>query len=331
MIMEEYRHILVYGEINDGHLESITKELLGGGRYLADQIREDLIAVFIGESTTEAAREAYSFGADKVYVVRNPKLDVYDTEMYVAALSRILEKEHPRYILFGHTDRGADVGTRLSFRLNVAIATDCVELSVDEETKHLIAKKPIQGGIAMALYSTDSFPQMTTVRAKSMIPMEKNGKSGIILFYDVDLEECASRTKLVEKIVQKETGIRLEDAEIIVSGGRGIGDAEGFKKLEEVTKYLKAALGASRVACDNEWASSTIQVGITGKIVAPKVYLAVGISGASQHMTGCSRSKTIVAINKDPKAPIFNQAHFGVVGDWKIVLPAFMKKLKAMG
>jgi caffeyl-CoA reductase-Etf complex subunit CarE len=325
--MAEYKHILVYGEIIGGQIGSITKELLGGGRSLAGELGEELIAVFAGNHVTDAAREAYAFGADRVYVADNPDLANYETDLYVAAIRTVLELEQPRFLIFGHTDVGADLGPHLAFRLNVAITTDCVKLSVEEDTKHLLVTKPVYGGAAMALFSADGFPQIATVRPKSLMPIEKMERTGEIRVVDADLSQFSPRVHTIEKVVQEEEGIKLEDAEVIVSGGRGIGDVEGFKKLEELAKYLKAAVGASRVPCDEGWVSSTIQVGITGKIVAPKVYIAIGISGSSQHMTGCSRSKTIVAINKDSAAAIFQQAQYGVVGDWKVVLPAFMNKL----
>ena len=249
----------------------------------------------------------------------------------MASLAGIIEKEKPRYLLFGHTDIGADLGPRLAFRLNVAIATDCVELSVDPDTKHLIRIKPVYGGLAMAAYTSEDFPQIATVRPKSLMPADRrDSATGNVIPIDMDFDIFSSRVAFLQKFKEAVEGIKLEDAEIIVSGGRGIGDAGGFKELENAAKFLKGAVGASRVACDNGWVPATMQVGITGKIVAPNIYIAVGVSGASQHMSGCSRSKTIVAINKDPAAPIFKQSHFGVVGDWKVILPAFIDKLKTL-
>lgn len=329
--MGEYKHILVYGEIIEGELGSITKELLGGGRLLADQLAEELIAVFVGDHVTKAAREAYAFGADRVYVVDSPDFANYETEVYMMAVRTVFEMERPRFLLLGHTDVGADLGPRLAFGLNAVIITDCVKLSVEEDTKHLLATKPVYGGVAMALFSTDGFPQIVTVRPKSLMPIEKSEQTGEIRSVRVDLGQVSPRIQVLEKIVEEKEGIKLEDADIVIAGGRGIGDKEGFKKLEDLARYLKAAVGATRVPCDNGWVPSTIQVGITGKIVAPKVYIAVGISGSSQHMTGCSRSNTIVAINKDSAAAIFKYAHYGVVGDWKLVLPAFMDKLIDLG
>jgi electron transfer flavoprotein alpha subunit len=329
--MSDNKNIMIYGEIVDGKLSAITKELLGGARKLADELGEELHAVFIGNKVAESAGEACAFGADRVYVADNPKLLQYQTEPYMTTMVRIIEKEKPRYLLFGHTDTGADLGPSLSFRLNLAIASDCVELSVEPDTKHLIRIKPVYGGLAMAAYTSEDFPQMATVRPKSLMQADRKDPAKVnVIPVDIDFDISSSRVTFLQKFTEEVEGIKLEDADIIVSGGRGIGDPAGFKELENAAKFLKGAVGASRVACDNGWVPTTIQVGITGKIVAPSIYIAVGVSGASQHMSGCSRSKTIVAINKDPAAPIFKQSHYGVVGDWKVVLPAFIEKLKTL-
>jgi len=329
--MADDKNVMIYGEMIEGKLGAITKELLGGGRKLADELGEELYAVFIGNHITESAREAIAFGADKVYVVDNPRLAYFQTDLYMVSMAKVVERERPRFLLFGHTDMGADLGPRLSFRLGTAIATDCVELFVEQDTKHLLRTKPVYGGMAMATYVTEDFPQIATVRPKSLPPAERRvSVQGLAVPIDVDLDKVTSRINVVERVNEEVEGIKLEDAEVIVSGGRGIGSAEGFKELEAAAKVLKAAVGGSRVAVDNGWIPTSLQVGLTGTIVAPKIYLAVAISGASQHMTGCSRSQKIIAINKDPAAPIFKQAHFGVVGDWKIVLPAFIEKLKAL-
>ena len=210
--------------------------------------------------------------------------------------------------------------------------TDCVALEVDRETGTILRTKPIYGGLAMAVLASDGFPQIATVRPKSMSPAEKTGSAaGKTILLDVDAGTIAPRVKVLERTTEETKGVRLEDAEIIVSGGRGIGGPDGFKELEEVGRLLNGTVGGSRVAVDNGWIPTSLQIGLTGTIVAPRVYIAIGISGASQHMTGCARSQRIIAINKDAAAPIFKQAHFGVIGDWKAVLPAFIEKLKELG
>jgi electron transfer flavoprotein alpha subunit len=250
----------------------------------------------------------------------------------VKILARFIEEKRPRILLFGHTFQGAELGPRLAFRLNRGIATDCVDLSVEPDTNKLLRTKPIYGGMAMAIFTSEDFPQMATVRPKALPPAERRTCSqGNSVPFNLDFGGGSPRIRFLERVTEEVAGIKLEDADVIVSGGRGIQGKEGFRELDGLAKLLKGTVGASRVACDSGWVPSTLQVGLTGKIVAPKLYIAVGISGASQHMTGCSRSQCIVAINKDPAAPIFKQAHFGVVGDWKVVLPAFMEKLKSLG
>lgn len=323
------KDVMIYGEIVDGQLSATTKELLGGARILADALGEELAAFFVGAGVTGPGREAHAFGANRVFAVDHPELRFYNAEPYVPCLKAIIEKEEPRFMLFGHTDAGADLGPTLAFRLGIAIVTDCTDLSV--EGKRLMMTKPVHGGMASAVFTTDDPTQMATVRSKSLPPAERTAAEGTVVAAEFAPAGAAPRLWVIEKIVEEREGIRLEDAEVIVSGGRGIGGPEGFKELEELAKLLKGAVGASRVACDSGWMPSTLQVGLTGTIVAPALYVAVAISGASQHMTGCSHSKVIVAINKDPNAPIFREAHYGVVGDWKAVLPAFMGKLRNLG
>jgi electron transfer flavoprotein alpha subunit len=183
----------------------------------------------------------------------------------------------------------------------------------------------------MAVNRSEDVPQIATVRPKSLTPSDRDdARKGEIIPFAMDFDISVSPVTILEAVTQEVEGIKLEDAEVVISGGRGIGDPEGFRQLEDAAKFLKGAVGASRVACDNGWMPTTVQVGITGKIVATRLYFAIGISGASQHMSGCSRSKIIVAVNKDPAAAIFKQAQFGVVGDWKVILPAFIEKLKTL-
>jgi len=330
--MTDYRNILIYGELAEGGLASITKELLNGGRKLADDLGEELHVLFVGASVADPAREAFDFRVDRIYVKEDRCLERYEGDAYAAVLAQAAEKLRPRIVLFGNTEVGADLGPRFAFKVQQAVATDCVALEVDRETGTLLRTKPVYGGLAMAVLGSDGFPQVATVRPKSMPPAEKTGSGeGEPYTIDVDMTAVSPRVKVLGRTTEETKGVRLEDAEVIVSGGRGMGGPEGFKKLEEVSRFLSGTVGGSRVAVDNGWIPTSLQVGLTGTIVAPRVYIAVGISGASQHMTGCARSQRIIAINKDSAAPIFKQAHFGVVGDWKAVLPAFLEKLKELG
>jgi electron transfer flavoprotein alpha subunit len=215
--------------------------------------------------------------------------------------------------------------------LNTTASLGCLELAIDPESKLLLQTKPVYGGNAQAVFTCQSYPQIATVRPKAIAPLERDeSRKGEVITIDAGLDPSAIRTKVLEKVPEEVEGIRLEDAEVIVSGGRGIGGAEGFKQLEELARMLRGAVGATRPPCDNEWVPAGAQIGLTGKIVTPDLYIAVALSGSSQHMSGCSGSKTIVAINKDPEANIFREARFGVVGDWKKVLPAFSEKAKEL-
>ena len=208
---------------------------------------------------------------------------------------------------------------------------DCIELSIDPESKLLLQSRPVYGGAARAIFVSEAKPQMATVRAKAMNPSPRDdSRRGEITAVDAGLDASMLRTRVVDRVKEEVTGIKLEDAEVIVSGGRGLGGPEGFKDLEELARILGGAVGASRPPCDSGWVPAHYQVGLTGKIVTPELYIAVGISGASQHMAGCSGAKTIIAINKNPEANIFNEATYGVVGDLKQVLPAFIAKVKEL-
>jgi len=329
--MAESKGIMVYGEIVEGSLSSITTELLGCGRQLADESKEDLLCVLIADQLGEAPQKAVAFGADKVYTAQDPLLKEYQTDSYVTIMEKAVKDISPRILLMGQTSVGRDLAPRLAFRLGVSVAMDCLELKIDPETKLLQQTRPVYGGNARAVFSSDSFPQMATVRQKAMSPLEPDeSRKGEIAPIEIALDPAAIRTKVIETVKEEVEGIKLEDAEAIVSGGRGIGDPEGFKQLEALAKVLKGAVGASRPPCDNGWVPDTMQVGLTGKIVTPELYIAVAISGASQHLAGCSGAKNLVAINRDAEANIFKEARLGVVGDWKQVLPAFTEKVKEL-
>jgi len=329
--MAEYKGVMVYGEMVDGKLSSITTELLGGGRRLADELKEDLACILVGDKLGDAPQKAISYGADKVYTVEDPLLKDYQTDAYVAAMEKAVKETSPRVLLFGQTAVGRDLSPRLAFRLGTALSMDCLELSIDPASKLLQETRPVYGGNARATFCSELLPQMVTVRQKAMSPLEPNeAKKGEITAIKAELDPAKIRTKVLDTIKEEVAGVKLEDASIIIAGGRGIGGPDGFKQLEELAKSLKGAVGASRPPSDNKWVPESWQIGLTGKIVTPEVYIAVAISGASQHLAGCSGSKNIIAINKDPEANIFKEARFGVVGDWKQVLPTFTQKVKEL-
>jgi len=329
--MAEYKGVLIYGEVTEGKLAAITAELLGGGRKLANDLGQELSAVLVGSNISNFAKEVISLGADKVYVVDDPLLKDYQTDSYVSVMEKVVKQVMPRILLLGQTSTGRDLAPRLAFRLGTAASMDCVELAIDPTSKLLLQTKPVYGGNAKAIFTCESFPQIATVRPKAISPLAPDAsRKGEVINIQAGLDPLAIRTKVLERVKEEVEGIKLEDAPIVVGGGRGIGSAEGFKQLEELAKALKGAVGATRPPCDNSWVPAGAQIGLTGKIIAPDLYIAVALSGASQHMSGCSGCKNIVAINKDAEANIFREAHFGVVGDWKKVLPAFTNKVKEL-
>lgn len=329
--MAEYNGVMVFCEVAKDKLAAIASEGLGCGRKLADSLGQPLYAALVGSGVSNLARDVIAFGADKVYVVDDQLLKDYQTDSYTAVMEKVAKQVMPQVIILGQTAIGRDLAPRLSFRLGTTATLDCIDLAIDPASKRLLQTKPVYGGNAQALFTFDTNPQIATVRAKTMSAPEANpSRQGEVIKIDAGLAQAAIKARVLNKVVEEVAGIKLEDARVVVAGGRGIGSVDGFKQLEDLAKLLKGAVGASRPPCDNGWAPDTIQIGLTGKIVAPELYFAVAISGSSQHMSGCSGCKSIVAINKDPEANIFREARFGVVGDWKKILPAFTNKVKQL-
>jgi electron transfer flavoprotein alpha subunit len=330
--MAEYKGILVCGELVDGKLAAITTEMLGCGRKLADELKEDLSCLLASDSIGEASKEAIAFGADKVYTVEHPALKEYQADSYIQVAEKLAKDISPRLILMGQTSMGRDLAPRLAFRLGASLTTDCLDLSLDPETKLLVQTRPVYGGNAQAIFTSEFMPQMATVRTKAMSPLERDdSRKGEVIPTKIDIDTSKVRTKILETVKEEAVGIKLEDAPVIVSGGRGLGGPEPFQTtLKELADLLQGAVGASRPPADNGWVPEALHIGLTGKIVAPDIYIAIAISGASQHTAGCSGSKHIIAINKDPEANIFREAEFGVVGKYEEVVPALTNKLKEL-
>jgi len=329
--MADYKGVLVHCEVEQGKLAAIATELLGCGRTLANELKQALSAVLIGSGVSDLAQQAISYGADKVYVVDDPLLKDYQTDSYIPAMEKVAAAVMPQIIIMGQTSIGRDLAPRLAFRLNTAATLDCLELVIDAGSGRLHQTKPVYGGNARAIYVCSTDPQIVTVRSKAMTPLTPDSsRQGEVVKVAAGIDAAAIRTKVLRKVSEQVEGVKLEDAAVVVAGGRGIGSADGFKQLAELAKIFKGAVGASRPPCDNGWIPDTVQIGLTGKIVAPDLYLAVALSGSSQHLSGCSGAKTIVAINKDPEANIFKVAHFGAVGDWKQILPPLTAKIKEL-
>ncbi len=330
--MADSKGILICGECADGALVSVTAELLGIGRKLADDLGEELSCVLLSDSVGGASQEAITFGADKVYVIENALLKEYITDPYVTAMDKLCKEVNPNILIMGQTSMGRDLGPRLAFRLETGLTTDCIELSIDPDTKLMLQTKPVYGGNALSVVvCEEARPQMATVRSKTQTPLESDAsRKGEVISFDAGLDASSAREKFLERQLVEAEGIKLEDADIVVCGGRGMGGPENFDQIYALAKILGAAVGASRPPCDSGWVPATIQVGLTGKMVSPSLYIAIAISGASQHVSGCSGSKNVIAINKDPEANIFKVAQYGIVGDFKKILPPFTEKVKEL-
>jgi electron transfer flavoprotein alpha subunit len=330
--MDTNKGVLLCGEVDKGKLVSVTLELLGIGRKLANELGQELAILLMGSKISDPAQEAIAFGADKVYVADTPALEQYNSDAYTMVAANLCRKTLPDVVLLGQTDAGLDMAPRLTGRLQGALAMDCIELGIDKDSRLLRTTKPVFGGNALATFvSKGARPQMATVRVRTMRPAERDSsRKGEIVPLDVAFDPSAVKVKVLEQVDEKAEGVKLEDAEVVVSGGRGIGSAENFKMLWDLASLFDGAVGGTRAACEQGWLPMTRQVGQTGKIVSPKLYIAVALSGAMQHVAGCSGSKCIVAINKDPEAYIFKVAHYGIVGDFKEAVPGLIERFREL-
>ena len=321
--------VLIVGEITEGRLSPTSKEVLAAGRALADGLGQELAIGLLGWGLEGVAGEAFSFGADKVYAVENPLLEGFQVDFHLAALDKLCREVAPNVLLLGRTLAGREVAPRLAFRIGVGLAQDCLEVRIDPETGRLLAHRPVYGGNAMAIVACIDTPQIAAIRPKAYDPLDADeSRQGEVVRFNVEIDSSMARAKVVGVVKEEVEGVKLEDARIVVAGGRGLGGPEPFADLEELARVIGAGVGASRAAVDSGWVPPSWQVGLTGKTITPDLYITVGISGASQHMAGCSGAKVIVAINEDPDANIFKESLFGVVGDWKQVLPAFTEALR---
>jgi caffeyl-CoA reductase-Etf complex subunit CarE len=330
--LADRKGVAIVGEISNGRLASITTELLNISRKLAADLEQELAALFIGSGIGEAAREAISYGADKVYTIDGPMFADYLTDSYVGALEKFDKQFHPEVLLFGHTSLGRDLAPRLAFRLGTGLTLDCTDLAIDPETKLLKKTKPVYGGNALAVYVCEAArPQMAAIRPKTAEPAKPDpSRKGEMIPFDPALDKAAIRGKVTGRMKEEVTGIKLEEANVVVCGGRGIGGKEQFQQLEELARLFNGAVGATRPPCDAKWCPAHYQIGLTGKLVSPALFIGIALSGSIQHIAGMSGSKTIIAINQDPEANIFGVAHYGVVGDYTKVLPAFTAKVKEL-
>ena len=329
--MADATGILVFGDAPDGQLASTAQELLAAGRSLADALNQELAIAVIGGDVADAPQQAIAHGADKAYAVTNPSLAGYHPDLYLAAMQTVAAEANPGIILIARNNEGRELAPRLAFRLGVGLAQDCLEVSADAGTGRLLANRPVYGGSAIAVVGCTQTPQIAAIRPKTYEPLDPDaGRGGQVVAFPVDIDASAVKSRVVDVVKEEAEGIKLEDARIVVSGGRGLGGPEPFSQLEELAGLLGGAVGASRAAVDSGWVPANYQVGLTGKTITPDLYITVAISGASQHMAGCSGSKAIVAINKDADANIFKEARYGVVGDWEKVIPALTETVREL-
>jgi electron transfer flavoprotein alpha subunit len=330
MDKRQYQHVWVYLEMAEGIPRNVGLELLGEGRKLADSMGQKLVAVLIGAAVKATAREAFAAGADQVLLVEALEVAHFNTDGYTTVFADLIQTYKPAVILIGATNDGRDLGPRIACRVGTGLTADCTALGIDEATGLVAWTRPAFGGNIMAtILCPEHRPQMGTVRPSVFKRPEMDySRSGEIIYVASKVKAADIRTKCIEVIRTCTVSCNLEEAEIIVSGGRGMCTPENFTLVEQLAAVLGGSVGASRAAVDAGWKPHMHQVGQTGKTVGPKVYFACGISGAIQHVAGMSSADVIIAINKDPDAPIFKMADYGIVGDAIEVLPALIEEFK---
>lgn len=326
-----WKGIWVFAEQRNGKVSNIAFELLTEARKLAQDLNAEVSAVLCGDQNIEGEiKDLFEYGASKVYLITHAELKDYRTAPYTRAITQLLEKYKPEIFLIGATTVGRDLAARMAIRVNCGLTADCTALSIDPDKKILRQTRPAFGGNIMAtIISPNHRPQMATVRPK-VFKKEKiaGAKKGEVIKFEPVIDSADLMVKILSIVKDESVKVNLQEAEIIVSGGRGIQDPKNFAVVEELAATLGGAVGASRATVDAGWISAHHQVGQTGKTVAPKLYIACGIAGKIQHLVGMQGSETIVAINKDPDAPIFKVATYGIVGDCLEIVPMLTKKIK---
>ena len=314
--------VLIFGEATeDGKLAGITAELSGAAAALGGPVT----CALLGSGVEGVAQEAGQYGAEKVIVVDDPILKDYQGDAYLPVAERIAKEVDPAIILLGQTMIGRDLAPRLAQRFGTAVVMDCIAVSMEGDK--LLAERPCYGGAARARYTINGSPQIATVRVKALEAPAPSGSAEVVK-QDAGVSADQVRTTITGRSKPESEGIRLEDAKVIVGAGRGVGGPEAFQQLEDLAGILGGAVGASRAVCDLGWYPVATQIGLTGKIVTPDLYIAIGISGASQHMAGISSVKNIASVNKDADASIFKASRWAVVHDWKEFVPAFLEEVK---
>jgi len=329
--LSEYKGVWVIAEHYKKEVHKVAFQLLGKGRELSNLLNSKLTFVILGCNFDEKLGDFSEYGMDEIIYIKSPLLKHYYSDLYVKVITELIEEYKPEIILIGATPTGRDFAPRVAKRLHAGLTADCTGLDINPETKNLLQTRPTFGGNIMAtIRSPYGRPQMATVRPGIFKAPKKVKKEVPVKIIDYNFSEEDSVSKIIEVINTSKTPVNLEDAKIIVAGGRGVGSKENFKLVEDLANVLGAELGGSRITVELNWLDPDRQIGQTDVTVAPKLYIACGISGAIQHIVGMENSDIIVAINKDPDAPIFHFAHYGIVGNLHEVIPILIEELKSM-
>lgn len=327
----QYKDVYVFVEQRDGQVQKVAIELLGKARELADSLNEKVVAVLLGHDIAGRAQELIAYGADVVLCADARELAVYTTEPYAQAITQIVRERKPSIVLIGATTIGRDLGPRLSARLETGLTADCTGLAISEERELLMTRPAFGGNLMATIICKEHRPQMSTVRPGVMrAGVKDDTRKGTVEMVDIRFDASKFKVKVLETVKEQKNKIDITDAKILVSGGRGVGNKEGFAALEKLADTLGAEVSSSRAMVDAGVMPHDRQVGQTGKTVRPNLYFALGISGAIQHLAGMEESDYIIAVNKDKYAPIFNTADLGIVGDVKQIVPLLTEKLAAL-
>ncbi len=330
MQLDDHRGVWIFIEQNDGKIEGVSLELLGAGRKLADKLQVPLGGFILGDGVTSHANEVIAYGADEVYVIDHPVLKNYRTESYMKGVIDLARKYKPEIILYGATPNGKDLASAVATDLSTGLTADTTMLDIDLENRLLEASRPAFGGNIMAtILCKKHRPQMATVRPKVMKALEPDSsRTGKIIEETISLREEDMRTKVINIVNDLTKKANLADAHVIVCGGKGMGDEQNFQLLYKLAETIGASVGGTRDVVEAGWLPHELQIGQTGETVTPKIYFAVALSGAIQHVVGMKNSEIIIAINKDPNAPIFDVATYGIVGDAMEIIPKLIEQLK---
>lgn len=330
--LSSYKNVWIFAEQREEKIAPVVIELLGEGRKLAKEVDAELCAILLGKDVDGLAKELITFGADKVYVADDALLEKYTTDAYTKVIKDAIDEIKPEIMLFGATHIGRDLAPRIASRVGTGLTADCTKLEIDPEDKKIKQTRPAFGGNIMAtIICPNHRPQMSTVRPGVMDKAEKDEtRTGEVIALDYKITQDDIRTTVLETVKTKKDLVSLTDANVIVSGGLGLGGPEGFEMLKKLADKLGGVVGSSRAAVDAGWIDHSHQVGQTGTTVKPNLYIACGISGAIQHLAGMQSSDFIIAINKNPAAPILEIADYGVVGDLHEIVPMLIEKLDSV-